>query len=93
MDTVFDALSIILFAGLVLLFIKRSVGIHEQESIDSSQPKDHLWQYLLAGTGCALSDIAGNHGYSILAVFLLTATLSFSFLVLHPFADFGPKKP
>lgn len=92
MNTIFDALSVILFAGLVLLFIKRSVGIHEQETTDPSQPVDHLWQYLLAGSGCALSNIAGNHGYSIVAVALLTATLAFSYFALNPFADFGSKK-
>lgn len=81
MTTVFDYLTLAIFAGLIVLFLQRSV--------DPNAPKDHLWQYLAASCGCALVNYLGNEGYTIPAVLLLVGTLMFITYVLRPF----PKLP
>ena len=78
MTTVFDYLTLAVFAGLIVLFLQRSV--------DADAPKDHLWQYLVASCGCALGNYVGNEGYTIAAVLLLVATLAFITYVLRPFS-------
>lgn len=78
MNTVFDALTMMIFAGLIVLFLQRSTGTTEY--------KDAIWQYLVAAIGCAVSNYLGNEGYPIPAVVLIVATLAFIFYVLRPFA-------
>lgn len=75
--TVFDILTLAIFAGLIVLFLQRS--------IDPDAPEDHLWQYLVASLGCAVANYAGNEGYPIIAVVLIVATLMFVHYTLRPF--------
>lgn len=77
MNTVFDALTMMIFAGLIVLFLQRSVSTNEY--------KDAIWQYLVAAVGCAVANYLGNEGYTIPAVVLIVATLAFIFYVLRPF--------
>lgn len=77
MTTVFDFLTLAIFAGLIVLFLQRSVA--------PDAPKDHLWQYLAASCGCALVNYLGNEGHTIAAVLLLVGTLAFISYVLKPF--------
>jgi hypothetical protein len=83
MSTVFDFLSIAIFAGLIVLFLQRSVG--------ETTPDDHLWQYLVAAVGCALANYLGNAGWTIGAVLVIGATLAFIFYILRPFPNFPPR--
>ena len=78
MKTIFDILTMAIFAGLVVLFLQRSIG--------PQVPRDSIWQYLLAATGCAVSNYLGNNGYVIAAVGLIAGTLMYIHLVLKPFA-------
>ena len=78
MNTIFDVLTMMIFAGLIVLFLQRSVG--------ETEYKDALWQYLVAALGCAVANYLGNNGYALLAVLLIVATLAFIFYVLRPFA-------
>jgi len=78
METPYDWLTVAVFAFLVILFLHRSV--------DVENPKDHLWQYLLAGGGCALTNWLGNEGYDIVAVAGLIATLAYIYYTLRPFS-------
>lgn len=92
MSTVFDFLTVGIFAGLIVLFLKRSVG--EDGALDLAEeapPDDHLWQYLVAATGCAVANYVGNEGYAIPAVALIIATLAFIAYVLRPFPGFPPR--
>ena len=82
MKTIFDLLTVGIFAGLIVLFLQRSVDHPE----DTPYP-DHLWQYLVAGTGCAGANYLGNEGYPLLAVMLIVAILAFIFYVLRPFGN------
>jgi len=74
--TVYDWVSIAIFAGLVVLFLQRSSGR------DSS---DALWPYIVAAVGCALANYLGNNGYAIPAVGVLGAALAFTYYVIRPF--------
>ncbi len=79
--TVFDILTLTIFAGLIVLFLQRSV--------DTAEPPargDHLWQYLAAACGCAVANYAGNQGYPLVAAVLIVATLAFIWYVLRPFS-------
>lgn len=77
MTTVFDFLTLAIFAGLIVLFLQRSV--------DPNAPEDHLWQYLVASCGCALVNYLGNEGHTIPALLVLGGTLAFIFYILRPF--------
>ncbi len=68
----------IVFAGLVVLFLQRSQG----------EARDQLWQYLVAAVGCAGTNYLGNEGYDLIAVALGAATLVFIFVVLRPLDGF-----
>ena len=78
MDTIYDWLSLAIFAGLVVLFLQRSTSEHEGK--DAS-----LLFYLAAGAGCAVADYFGNHGQDIVAIVLLVATVAFIAIYLKPF--------
>jgi hypothetical protein len=92
METVFDFLTVGIFAGLIVLFLKRSVD-DDNPVADSTEPPvdDHLWQYLVAAVGCAVANYVGNEGYPIPAVALIIATLAFIAYVLRPFPGFPPR--
>ncbi len=78
METIFDILTMIIFAGLVVLFLQRSV---------SEKPAgDAMWQYLVASIGCASSNYLGNNSYAMPALIVMFATLVFIYYVLRPFA-------
>jgi len=75
METVYDWITIGIFAGLVVLFLQRSMeGQHE----------DSLVHYLVAGVGCAVANYLGNEQQDILAIVLIVATLGFILYFLRP---------
>lgn len=78
MKTIFDLLTMAIFAGLIVLFLQRSIG--------EPPPKDAMWKYLVAAVGCAVANYLGNHEYQIPAVVMIVGTLMFIFYVLHPFS-------
>lgn len=77
METIYDWLTVALFAGLVVLFLQRSTG--------EGEPRDSIWQYLAAAIGCAVSNYLGNHGYGLIAIPLLAVTAAYVYYVLKPF--------
>lgn len=77
LQTPFDWVSLLIFAGLVVLFLQRS---------SEENPRDHLWQYLVPAVGCALANYVGNQGYAIAAVLVLAGVLAFVHYVLKPFS-------
>ena len=78
METVYDWVSLAIFAALVVLFLQRSTS--ERQEKDAS-----LFWYLGAGVGCAVANYFGNHGQDIIAIALLVATVAFIILYLKPF--------
>jgi hypothetical protein len=78
METVYDWVSLGIFAGLIVLFLQRSTGDHPERDAP-------LLYYLGAGIGCATANYAGNHGQDLIAVGLIVITVLFIFFFLDPF--------
>ena len=78
MQTVYDWVTLAIFAGLVVLFLQRSTGERAEKDVS-------ILFYLAAGIGCAVANYLGDHGQDLLAVLMLVATLGFIFYFLRPF--------
>ena len=78
MDTIYDWLSLAIFAGLIVLFLQRSTSERAESDVS-------LLYYLGAGGGCAVANYFGNKGQDIVAILMLAATLGFIFYFLKPF--------
>lgn len=78
MDTIYDWLSLAIFAGLIVLFLQRATSEHGERDVS-------LLYYLAAGAGCAVANYLGNKGNDIFAILLLCGTVAFIALVLKPF--------
>lgn len=78
MQTIFDWVTLAIFAGLVVLFLQRSTGDRGEKDVS-------ILYYLAAGVGCAAADYLGNHGQDLGATALLLATVAFILFYLKPF--------
>lgn len=83
METIYDWLTVAIFAGLVVLFLQRSAG--------ERPPSDSMLQYLGASAGCAVANYFGNEAvagagilYHFLAVAVILATLGYIHVALKP---------
>jgi drug/metabolite transporter (DMT)-like permease len=92
MESVYDWVTVAIFAGLVVLFVQRSTAVEEH-------PREHdsLLLYLGAALGCAVANYVGNKGIKsdssgmqLLAVSLIAATILFIVYYLRPF-KFWPR--
>lgn len=89
METVYDWLTVMIFAGLIVLFLQRSTG--------DAEPRDSIWQYLAASVACAVANYVGNDkngaiseaisdtGRHLLAVAIIVGVLIYIYYVLKPF--------
>jgi hypothetical protein len=75
METVWDWLTVAIFAGLIVLFLQRSMA---------ETPKDKLVSYAPAAIGCAVANWLGNNHYEIVAVAAVGAILAYIWFVLKP---------
>jgi hypothetical protein len=82
LETIYDWITIAIFAGLVVLFMQRST---------LQSPRDSIWQYLGAAIGCAVANWLGNNGlgsgsylYNAAAIAAIIGTLAYIFIVLRP---------
>jgi uncharacterized oligopeptide transporter (OPT) family protein len=78
MQSVYDWVTLAIFAGLVVLFLQRSTADRAEKDVS-------ILYYLAAGVGCAVANYLGDHGQDLIAVLLLAATLGFIFYFLRPF--------
>ncbi len=83
LETVYDWVTVAIFAGLVVLFLQRSAGYRP--------PGDSMLHYLLASGGCAVANYFGNEAvaggglvYHLIAIAIIAATLAFVHIVLRP---------
>lgn len=83
MNTVYDWVTVAIFAGLVVLFLQRSTGL--------GPPRDSMLHYLAASAGCAVANYFGNKAvagagivYHLIAVAIIAGTLVFVHLTLKP---------
>ena len=75
----FDFLTIGLFAGLIVLFLNRSLD-------DQVHANDDMWRYLAAAVCCAAVNYVGNEVSLALGAVLACATVAFILVALRPFA-------
>ncbi len=78
MKTIYDLVTMAIFAGLVVLFLQRSTA---------AEPRDHMYQYAPPCIGCAVANWAGNNHYDIVAVLIIVASIGWIFYVLKPFSQ------
>lgn len=76
METVYDWVTVGLFAGLVILFLQRSV---EEEQRDS------IMHYVPPAVGLAVANYVGNQGFAIVSTLIVVAVLAYVVVVLKPF--------
>lgn len=86
METAYDWVTVAIFAGLIVLFLQRSVG----------PERDSLWQYLAASIALAVLNQVGNKAvedgnmlYHVLAAGGIAAVVAFIQIVLKPFGGTG----
>lgn len=85
METVYDWVTVAIFAGLVVLFVQRSTS-EEQ----TAPQHDSLLLYFGAALGCAVANYVGNKGLHLIAIPLIAATVLFILYYLRPF-KFWPR--
>jgi hypothetical protein len=79
MQTVYDWVTIALFAGLIVIFLQRSMGT--QEARDSDNP----WRYLPPSIALAVANYFGNEGHGVVAWVIIVGVLAYIQLVIKPF--------
>jgi hypothetical protein len=84
MESVYDWVTVAIFAGLIVLFVQRSTAEEQPRANDS------LLLYLAAAMGCAVANYLGNQGWHLLAIPLIAATVGFVLYYLRPF-KFWPR--
>ena len=80
MQTVYDWVTLGIFAGLIVLFLQRSTA---------EEPSDSLLHYLIAGVGCAIVNYFGNEGMDVAAIIGLVGVLAFIQWKLKPLSGIG----
>lgn len=76
MKTVFDWLTIAIFAGLAVVYLQRSAGARPAH--------DAAWKYLPPAIGCMIANQVGNDGWSLAATSLMMAVLLYVWLIIRP---------
>jgi len=74
METIYDWVTMALFAGLIVLFLHRSAA---------EEPVDTIWHYLPPSIACAAANYFGNEGYPLIAVILIVIVGIYVFSVLN----------
>jgi len=81
MSSFWDFATMAVFAGLIVLFLQRSMG-------DEAADNDPMWRYLAAAVGCAVANYLGNEVNGYAAAAALVVTLLFILFELRPFPQF-----
>ena len=75
MKSIYDLITLLLFAGIAILFLQRSTD---------QTPTDRIVHYLPAAAGCALANWLGNNHQDALAIVTIVAVAAYSEFVLKP---------
>jgi hypothetical protein len=76
-STIYDVVTLALFAGLAILFLQRSVG--------PASPHDRIYHYIPPAIGCAVANWLGNQQLHIGAIATIVLSVAYVVLVLKPF--------
>ena len=77
METIWDWVTLTVFAGLVTLMLQRST---------MPDPSDRIIQYAPPAVGCGVANYLGNEQMSWMAGVILLASVVYIFVVLRPFS-------
>jgi len=78
METIYDWVSVLIFAALVTRFL--------QQSARPEATGDSLWHYLVPSLGCAAANWFGNNGWHAAAILAIATTVGYILFFLRPFA-------
>jgi hypothetical protein len=73
MHTIYDWVTVAVFAGLVTRFLAQSVS--------DRRPDDSIWHYLPPAAGCAAANWLGNRGLDLPAIAVLVMILAYIYFV------------
>lgn len=83
MQTVYDWVTVAIFAGIIVIFLQRS--------FDDKGTQDSIWSYLPPSVGCALANYLGNEAIKgngdwlhAVAVLTIGAVLAYIYFVIKP---------
>ena len=83
MKTIFDLICLLVFGGLAVLFLQRSVETDERG--------DRIWHYAPPAVGCAIANFVGNRGLDtasigleVVASLILLASVGYIVHMLQP---------
>lgn len=74
METIYDWVTVAMFAGLIVLFLHRS---------SAEEPSDTIWHYLPPSVCCAAANYFGNEGHTAIAIALIVAVGIYVVAVLN----------
>lgn len=77
MTTIYDWVTMLVFGGLVILFLQRSMG--------PPSPSDRIYHYLPPALGCAVANWLGNHGHAAPAIALIIVIVGYILFFMKPF--------
>ncbi len=81
LKTPFDWLSVLVFAGLAVLFLHRSTS--------NEEPKDNILMYAPPAIGCMFANYVGNQEdlpyHDLIGGLILAAVVGYIFHILKPF--------
>ena len=76
MTTVFDWLTVAIFAVLAVIYLQRSAGTRPAH--------DAVWKYLPAAVACVIANQVGNAGRPLPATLLMFGALAYIWFVIRP---------
>ncbi len=76
MTTVFDWLTVAIFAVLAVIYLQRSAGTRPAH--------DAVWKYLPPAVACVAANQIGNADWTLLATLLMFAALAYIWFVIRP---------
>jgi hypothetical protein len=77
MNTIYDWVTMVIFGGLVVLFLQRSTN--------ASHPSDKIYHYLPPALGCAAANYLGNNNQGVAALALVILVVGYVLFFMKPF--------
>ena len=74
METVYDWITVLIFAALVTRFLQCSMA--------PDDANESIWHYVVPSAGCAGANWLGNHGWHLAAVATIMASVAYGIAVL-----------
>ena len=74
METAYDWITVLIFAGLVTRFLQVSAAPRETN--------DSIWHYLVPSLGCAGCNWLGNNGWHLAAIAAIAASVAYILIFL-----------